>query len=429
MTDLTIGGETFRVLVEGDPTRPPLMLSNSLGTTLSMWDGQVPVLARHFRVIRYDPRGHGGSSVDSMPGSIAQFGGDVLAILDALEIDKVHWLGLSMGGAVGLWLLVNAPDRIERAVLANTAPRLGTPETWNARITSVLAEGMGKNAAATIERWFSPDYMSRARQRVETVHAMLRGTSPQGYAAACAALRDMDLRASLGAITHEVLVVTGRGDPVIPDVDTNAMIAGISGARHAALEARHMSNIEEEADFNAAVVAFLTRSARMAREAAPSASAPRKSAPAKATPVKRSGGAGRRSNPARSPLKEAAAAKGTPTKRAPAKKPAVRKARGAAKTSEPHRRPAAKRSGARTDTKAATKRQAPKKATTKKTPSRRPTPTATARGPVKKAKPAKRGTAKAPVKKATAKAPTKKLPGVRRKPANKLRRPTGRRRS
>lgn len=433
MTLLTIAGETFRVEVEGDATKPAVLLSNSLGTDLSMWDGQIADLTKHFRVIRYDPRGHGDSEVGKAPASIARLGTDVLGILDALEIETTHVIGLSMGGAVAIWLLANAPHRIGRAVLANTAARLGTAETWNTRITSVLGDGMADNAAATIERWFSPDFAAREPARVEDIHAMLRGASPQGYADACAALRDMDLRGQIGTIGNDVLVVTGRDDPVVSDEDTRALVEGIAGAEHVALAARHMSNIEAQADFNAATIGFLTRPVRKAPKA--------RTAPRKTSPMKR-GGAARRSNAARSPLEKAPAKRTAATRAQPKKSPAKKAARGAtAKAAEAHRRPAPKRAATRrpaskTATPTTTKR--PAKKARKATATRRPTPTATARGAVAK-KATKRPTkttasksaanktaAKKTATKKTATKATKKLPTARRKPAGKPRRPTGR---
>lgn len=412
MTDLIIGDDTFRVHVTGEITRPALMLSNSLGTDLSMWTAQMPALTEHFRVIRYDTRGHGGSSCSDAPVSIAQLGKDALAILDALDIGKTHWLGLSMGGAIGLWLLVNAPSRIERAVLANTAPKLGTAETWNARIASVLAGRMEDNAKATIDRWFSPSYSERRPDRVEAIHAMLRTTSPQGYAACCAALRDMDLRAALGTIAHEVLVISGRDDVVIPADDQTAFISAITGAKHLALAARHMSNIEAEDAFNAGAIAFLTASSPRGNERQ------RKSPTAKSTASER-GGASRRSNAARRPLKKAA------IERAPTEKPrpAASAARKPAKTVT-GRRPQAQKIATRRGARKAVK-QSVKKAKLPKSPSsRRPTPVSAARAPIKKAK-ARAASPKAATKK-TAKKPAT---ASRRRPAKTARRPRGRRKT
>ena len=335
MMDLTIGGATFRVEVAGEPTNPALVLSHALGADMSLWDAQMPALTKHFRVIRYDTRGHGASSHGGAPISMARLGTDVLGILDALEIETAHFLGLSMGGAIGLWLLINASERIGRAVLANTSPRLGSPEGWNARITSALAGGMEDIADATIARWFSAAFAAREPQPVETIHAKLRGVSPEGYAACCAALRDMDLREAAKDIRHEVLVITGHDDPAVPPGDSATFVAGLELAKHVELEARHITNIEAEAAFTAAVIAFLTAKqarrvpAKRGAKTKPPSSLPR-------TQVKR-GGAGRRSNAARSPLKTAG--KKTATARAPTKRRRRRSRRpGAVDQSRPRSR-------------------------------------------------------------------------------------------
>src|SRR5689334_16339082 len=124
MIDLQRGELHHRI--DGLPAAPALVLSSSLGTTLAMWDAQMPALAARFRVVRHDTRGHGSSAVTPGPYTIAQLGGDVLALLDALQIRRACFCGLSMGGMIGMWLGVNAPERIERLVLANTAPKIGT---------------------------------------------------------------------------------------------------------------------------------------------------------------------------------------------------------------------------------------------------------------------------------------------------------------
>src|SRR5580704_5636402 len=134
MTEISIAGETFNVLIEGGENKAVLMLSNPLGTNLHIWDPQIPALLKHFRVVRYDSRGHGASGANKGPYSVEGLGHDALAIMDALGVGKVHWLGLSMGGIIALWLLAHARERIGRAVLANTAAHIPGPDLWNSRI-------------------------------------------------------------------------------------------------------------------------------------------------------------------------------------------------------------------------------------------------------------------------------------------------------
>ena len=176
--------------LEGVAGAPVLLLSNSLGTDLHMWDAQIAAFTQHFQVLRYDTRGHGQSLVTEGSYSIEQNGRDVLALLDALEIAQVSFCGLSMGGLIGQWLAINAPERLQRVVLCNTAAKIGNPEVWNPRIELVLREGPAAMRAlrdGSIARWFTPAFADAEPAKVEAVVGMLAATSPQGYAANCAA--------------------------------------------------------------------------------------------------------------------------------------------------------------------------------------------------------------------------------------------------
>ena len=258
MTIITIGGEEFNILVEGNESRQVVMLSNPLGTNLHFWDPQIPVLLKHFRIVRYDSRGHGKTLADHGPYSIEQLGRDALGITDGLGIEKVHWLGLSKGSMVGLWLLIHARGRIGRAVLASTAAQMPGPDMWNSRIQSAWDYGMEGPAAAAADRWFTKRFRHSEPAKVERVLAMVRATSVHGYVASCAALRDMDLREAIRDITNEVLVIAGRDDMSTPP-GIGAMVARfIKGAKLVTLEAPHMSSIEDETNFNKAVLDFLT---------------------------------------------------------------------------------------------------------------------------------------------------------------------------
>ncbi len=283
MTGLRIGAGSFNVAVDGDPSKPPLVLCHALGADLTMWDAQMAAFTARFRVVRYDARGHGGSGVPGVPGapvSVAGLGRDALAILDALDIAKAHWVGASMGGAVVQWLLVNAPGRVERAVLATTASRLGTPDLWNGRIGAALAHGMEHIADATMERWFGAAFAERSAHSVAAVHERMRQTSPKGYAACCAALRDMDLRRGLEAVEAPVLVITGTDDEAVSPAATAALLEAIAGARHVAFSTRHMPNIEAADAFAEAVITFLTAADE------PSVRAPRGAASARSAAVR-----------------------------------------------------------------------------------------------------------------------------------------------
>jgi 3-oxoadipate enol-lactonase len=245
--------------VIGHDDAPPLLLSNSLGTRLEMWDAQVPTLAETFRVIRYDSRGHGRSAVPDRGYTIERLAKDALHVLDALDVQCARFCGLSMGGMVGIWLAAHAHDRVERAVFANTAAQLGPIEMWDARIESVRRGGMAEIATTVIERWFTPAFRASAPESVKSIYDGLLTTSPTGYAGCCTAIRDMDQRSTLGSIRAPILVIGGVHDPATPIVKSHEIADAIPGADLVALDAAHLSNIERRDEFTAAVSDFLTR--------------------------------------------------------------------------------------------------------------------------------------------------------------------------
>lgn len=236
---------------------PGLVLANSLGTDFSMWDPQMAELQRHFRILRYDTRGHGQSSVTPGDYTIEQLGRDVLALLDSLGLDRVHFCGLSMGGMIGMWLAMHAPNRLDHLVLCNTAPRIGTKEIWNARIATVRKDGMKPVAAAVMERWFTPEFRASSPDKVAGTRRMLEKSPPEGYAASCAAVRDMDEREGIAQIRTPTLVIYGGNDPVIPVSEVQLLVARIPGAAKVELAAAHLSNVEQAGAFTSAVSSFL----------------------------------------------------------------------------------------------------------------------------------------------------------------------------
>jgi 3-oxoadipate enol-lactonase len=258
MAHMIVAGEALNVVVEGDATKPPLMISDPLAMTHRVWDRQMPALLEHFRVVRYDSRGHGESIADEGPYSIDGLANDALAILDTLGIEKAHWLGLSKGAMVGLYILAHAKGRIGRAVLANTSARVGGPDLWNSRIQAARATDMAAVAATVAERWFTPRFRDERADEVERVLAMVRATPLQGYLATCAALRDMDLREAMRGIDTPVLVIVGRHDPSTPPETGRAIATAIEGATLVTLDTSHVSNVEDPENFSRAVVDFLT---------------------------------------------------------------------------------------------------------------------------------------------------------------------------
>jgi 3-oxoadipate enol-lactonase len=231
-------------VLEGPEDAPVLVLSNSLGSTLGMWDDQAPVLRERFRLLRYDQRGHGDSPAPSGPYKIEHLGRDALALLDRLEIESSSFCGLSIGGLVGMWLASEAPGRVERLVLCCTAPRFD-PEMYDARASKVRAKGVGSIADVVLERWFTPEFRASRPETVESAGTMLRSTPPEGYAGCCEALRDADMRSRLGEIRAPTLVIAGAEDPAATVDQAEEIRDSIPEARLVVIEAAHLANIEQ----------------------------------------------------------------------------------------------------------------------------------------------------------------------------------------
>lgn len=242
--------------LEGRSDFPPLVLSHSLGCDHSMWTPQMHDLLQHFQVLRYDTRGHGASDVPAGDYTLDQLGKDVLALAEKLKLGKFAFCGISMGGAVGQWLAINAPERFTALVLANTSPRFGTPDIWDARRKAVLEGGMQAIVEATMQRFFSPD--KQAAVWAQSIRAVFLGTDPQGYAACCAALRDADTRASLKKISVPTLVIGSDKDPSTPWEGNGSVLArDIPNAKAFHLQTAHLSNLEQPRTFTTAVLDFL----------------------------------------------------------------------------------------------------------------------------------------------------------------------------
>ncbi len=257
---LTTRTGTFRVRLDGPDHAPALVLSNSLGTPLEMWDRQAAALSGDFRVVRYDTRGHGSSEASPGPYTLRQLGDDVLALLDALEIGKASFCGISMGGITGLWLGVHAPHRLERLMVSNSAARIGTAAGWQERAGMVLAEqqaGMRSLAATAPGRWFTPAFVQAAPQVVRQAQQWIAATPPHGYAACCQALADADLREDIHRVAMPAWIVAGTDDPVTTVADATFMAQAIAGAQMHELPASHLSNIEAADGFNVLLHAFM----------------------------------------------------------------------------------------------------------------------------------------------------------------------------
>ncbi len=250
-------------LFEGSEEAPVLVMANSLGTTLRMWDEGAPALRERFRLLRYDHRGHGGSPVPPGLYTIEDLGRDALALLDGLGIERFSWCGLSIGGMVGMWLASKAPERVEGLVLCCTSALLGPRELWDERIRVARKEGMDALVDSVVVRWFTPEFFSAHPETVEKAAAMLRGTDPEGYAGCCAAIRDMDLRDRLGQIRAPTLVISAADDPATPPEHGELIRDSIPGAGFEVIPgASHLANIEQPEAVTRAILDHLARQGR-----------------------------------------------------------------------------------------------------------------------------------------------------------------------
>ncbi len=231
--------------LEGPEDAPVLVMANSLGTTYRMWDAQVPALSERFRLLRYDHRGHGDSSVPPGPYTMGDLGGDVLALLDRLGVERISFCGLSIGGMVGMWIASEAPERIERLVLCCTSARFD-PEAYNSRARTVRAEGVGVIADAVLERWFTPEFRASHPEVVEWAGSMLRDTPVEGYAGCCEAIGSAELASRLGEISAPTFVIAGADDPAAPVIQAELIRDSIPDARLVVIEqAAHLANVEQ----------------------------------------------------------------------------------------------------------------------------------------------------------------------------------------
>jgi 3-oxoadipate enol-lactonase/4-carboxymuconolactone decarboxylase len=253
--------------LEGKDGLPVIVMSHSIGTDHAMWTPQVPDLTQYFQVLRFDTRGHGASESPDGEYTVEHLGQDVLAMVDALNISKFAFCGLSMGGALGQWLALHSPGRMTGLILANTAPRFGTPEHWNSRIQAVREGGMKAILETALGRFFSPQFVARSTSDVANIQSVLLGTSAIGYTGCCAALRDFDSRADLDKIQIPTLVIVGEKDVSTPLAGNgDILVQRIAGAKLVRLPAAHLSNLEAPRSFTAEILAFLQSITRSPRD-------------------------------------------------------------------------------------------------------------------------------------------------------------------
>lgn len=244
----------LNVAIEGGNGAPVLLMMHSIGCDLTLWDPQIAALAEDFRIIRFDARGHGGSDVPKGDYTLGQLARDALAVLDSAAADSVYLCGLSLGGVTAQWLALHAPGRIKGIVIANTAARIGTAEAWQARgDMAIIGQGMRAIAPTAIARFFSERFLAASPEIADIFRQRLLTTAPEGYAGCCAVLRDTDFTGQLGAIALPTIVVGGTLDVPTPLSQAKELAQAIPGARLIALEAGHLSNIEQPEAFTAAI--------------------------------------------------------------------------------------------------------------------------------------------------------------------------------
>lgn len=243
----------------GSKAAPVLLMGGSLGTTLRMWDGQLP-LADRLRLVRFDHRGHGGSPVPADPYEIADLGRDVIELMDALGLERAHYCGLSIGGMVGMWVAAHAPERIEALILLCTSAYMPPPSYWQERAHAVLEAGSVEPLADTVvARWLTPGFAAAHPELRDALRAMLAAAPAAGYASCCGAIERMDLRGALGTIRSPTLVISGDRDPSTPPKEQELIARAIAGARHETVSpAAHLAAVEQPEAVNRLILEHLT---------------------------------------------------------------------------------------------------------------------------------------------------------------------------
>lgn len=245
--------------ISGPGDAPTLLLGGSLGTTLAMWEPQVEALSDWLKLVTFDHRGHGGSPVPEGPYRIAEMGQDVIALMDELDLNRVSYCGVSIGGMVGQWVAGNHPERIENLILIATSAYLGAPDPWLERAATVRRAGsVGVIADAVVARWFTPGWAAEHEDIVKAHRAMLARTPVEGYASSCEALAQLDVRDELSRITASTLVISGADDTAIPPAHQQAIAAAVKGAHLQTIpDAAHIPSVQHAARVNELILEYI----------------------------------------------------------------------------------------------------------------------------------------------------------------------------
>ena len=248
--------------LSGKEGAPVVVLSHSLGSSLEMWNPQIAALEPHYRILRFDTRGHGGSEAPAQHYSLDQLGEDTLSLLDVLRIDGLHFVGLSMGGMIGQYLALNHGNRLRSLALCDTAALI-PPEAqpvWQERIDTAHESGLVALVDDTLQRWFTPPYLEQNPPQVQLIRKLFLSTPLAGYVGCSEAIRRLDYLERLSEIKIPTLIIVGRDDPGTPVEAAQAMHNRISDSKLVVLDsAAHLSNVEQSEAFTQSLLKFLNR--------------------------------------------------------------------------------------------------------------------------------------------------------------------------
>jgi 3-oxoadipate enol-lactonase len=253
----TPSGNRIAYFTAGRPWRPALVMTHSLGSDHHMWDAQIAAMRSQYYIIAIDNIGHGQSDALDGDYTVEQMAASVLAVADAAELQQFHYCGLSVGGLTGQWLGVHHAERLLSLTLSNTAAKIGAAETWQERIDIARNESMSGLVDTVIARWFSDGFEQRHPETFASARGTLAATNPVGYAGVCAALRDGDLRDAVASIGVPTLVIGGVNDLATPIDQARWLHTQIAGSKLVELDAAHLSNLDRQTEFTAALDGFL----------------------------------------------------------------------------------------------------------------------------------------------------------------------------
>ncbi|MBX2882976.1 MAG: 3-oxoadipate enol-lactonase [Granulosicoccus sp.] len=259
---VNIGHCSINLERSGNTSGPSVVMAHSLGCNLHMWAPQMASLEADFDVIRLDMRGHGLSDAPEGPYTLDELADDVIAVMDELEVSQAHWVGLSIGGMIGQSLLLRYPERFDSAVLCDTMSALpeGASAIWDERIKTVETDGLGSIKQATLERWFTSDFLASGAPEIAAVAEQIDQATDTGYIGCCHAISGLDYMQRLGDINTSVLIIAGAEDVATPVSASQAMQERIPGSRLVVIsDAAHIANVEQPQAFNDALMPFLQR--------------------------------------------------------------------------------------------------------------------------------------------------------------------------